>query len=77
METKYCPDDMFVQTIIDLGRGTGAILESVEGHMRWVIHPADGVAYILRPESARDIESGAVTPTEASSARYEKYGDDK
>lgn len=49
MDIRYAPDAKFRAAV----KEAKAQLENIDGHMRWVVHPEDAEAYILRPESTR------------------------
>lgn len=50
MEVRYCPDLELKVKVKELK----AVLQPVEGKMRWVVTEEDGFTYALRPESARE-----------------------
>lgn len=49
MEERYCPDEEYKAKVHELN----AVLQPVDGHMRWVVTEEDGTKYALRPESAK------------------------
>ena len=53
MEEQFVPDlELREQRI-----ARNAVLDSIDGHMRWIVTREDGSKYALRPESAKNNET--------------------